>query len=240
MEESVVPILIGWHEIAVRLALTFLAGALIGVDRGEHRRPVGMRTTLLLSLAACVAMLQANEMMNSTGKSSDSFVVLDLMRLPLGILSGVGFIGAGAIVKKGDLVLGVTTAATMWFATVMGLCFGGGQKGLGIAAFALAMLVLTVMKWLEKQLPRQQNATVSVTFAAERVRESELREALVAEGRKIVSWANRYENGAKTQRVECKLRWRSRRSPDGTPAFVEQWAHRDGIAELEWRSVGND
>jgi len=55
--------------------------------------------------------------------------VMDLMRLPLGILTGVGFIGGGAIFKKGDLVTGVTTAATLWMVTVIGLCLGGGQLG---------------------------------------------------------------------------------------------------------------
>ncbi len=49
------------------------------------------------------------------------------MRLPLGILSGIGFIGGGAILQRGDLVMGVTTAATLWFVTVMGLCFGAGS-----------------------------------------------------------------------------------------------------------------
>ena len=69
--------------------------------------------------------------MNSVGKAPDSFVVLDLMRLPLGILTGVGFIGGG-ILKRGDSIQGVTTAATLWFVTVIGLCFGGGQNELGV------------------------------------------------------------------------------------------------------------
>jgi putative Mg2+ transporter-C (MgtC) family protein len=57
----------------------------------------------------------------------NSIVRLDIMRLPLGILSGVGFIGAGAILRRGDTVRGVTTAATIWLVTVVGRCFGGGQ-----------------------------------------------------------------------------------------------------------------
>jgi putative Mg2+ transporter-C (MgtC) family protein len=73
-------------------------------------------------------MLQANLLMYSVGKTPDSFVVLDLMRLPLGILSGVGFVGAGAILRRDNLVVGVTTAATMWFVIVMGLGFGGGNS----------------------------------------------------------------------------------------------------------------
>src|ERR1700678_3419655 len=125
------PVTIAWSDVALRLVLTVVAGTLIGINRGEHGRPAGMRTTLLVCLAASLSMIQANLLMNSVGKTHDSFVVLDLMRWPLGILSGMGFIGAGAILRKDNLVLGVTTAATLWFTTMMGLCFGGGQLGLG-------------------------------------------------------------------------------------------------------------
>src|ERR1700691_5552539 len=96
-----------WQQAALRLILTVAAGLVIGFNRGEHGRPAGMRTTLLVCLAASIAMIQANLLMNSVGKARDSFIVLDLMRLPLGILSGMGFIGAGAIVRKGNLVLGI-------------------------------------------------------------------------------------------------------------------------------------
>lgn len=132
------PTTLGWNEIALRLALTIVAGAVIGFDRGEHGRPAGLRTTLLVCLAASVAMIQTNLLLNTVGKRPDSFVVMDLMRLPLGILSGMGFIGAGAIVGRDRLVLGVTTAATLWFVTVIGLCFGGGQIILGLVSLGLA------------------------------------------------------------------------------------------------------
>src|SRR5271170_101184 len=96
------------------------------------------------------------------GRSSTSFVMLDLMRLPLGILSGMGFIGAGAILRKDDMVRGVTTAATLWFVTLMGLCFGGGQLRLGIAAFLLGMTVLSVFKWVERRVPQDREALIKL------------------------------------------------------------------------------
>lgn len=66
-----------------------------------------------------------------SGKVPGSFAVLDLMRLPLGILTGMGFIGAGAVFRKDGLVSGVTTAAMLWFVTIIGLCFGGGAMWVG-------------------------------------------------------------------------------------------------------------
>ena len=101
-----------WTDIAIRLALTVLASAIIGFDRGARGHAAGLRTTILAGLAASLSMIQANLLLSLDGKGSGSFAVMDLMRLPLGILTGVGFIGGGTILKKGDLVTGVTTAAT--------------------------------------------------------------------------------------------------------------------------------
>jgi putative Mg2+ transporter-C (MgtC) family protein len=106
------PLTLTWHDIALRLALSIIAGTIIGLDRGEHGRPAGLRTTLLVCLAATVAMIQTNILLAARGKTADSFVVLDLMRLPLGILTGMGFIGAGAVLKRDGLVVGVTTSAS--------------------------------------------------------------------------------------------------------------------------------
>ncbi len=137
-----------WNDIALRLVLTMLAGAIIGFNRGARGHAAGLRTTILVGLAASVAMIQANILLSVGGKAPDSFGVMDLMRLPLGILTGVGFIGGGAILKRGDLVTGVTTAATLWMMTAIGLCLGGGQLGLGIAATVLGVITLWALSWL--------------------------------------------------------------------------------------------
>jgi putative Mg2+ transporter-C (MgtC) family protein len=152
-----------WTDIAIRLALTILAGAVIGLNRGARGHAAGFRTTILVALAASVAMIQANILLPLGGKTQDSFAVMDPMRLPLGILTGVGFIGGGTIVKKGDLVVGVTTAATLWLVTVIGLCLGGGQLILGMAATVLAVITLWILRWVDRIIPRQHRARLIVT-----------------------------------------------------------------------------
>jgi len=126
-----------WLEITRRLALTLIGGVLIGLNRDERGRPAGLGTTTLVALAACLAMIEAHILLGTAGKPSTSFVTMDVMRFPLGILDGMGFIGAGAILKRGKLMIGVTTAATLWFVSVMGLCFGGGQMTVGLISLAL-------------------------------------------------------------------------------------------------------
>jgi putative Mg2+ transporter-C (MgtC) family protein len=156
-----------WSDIAIRLALTILAGAVIGFNRGARGHAAGLRTTILVGLAASVAMIQTNILLPMDGKTPSTFVVMDLMRLPLGILTGVGFIGGGAILRKGDLVTGVTTAATLWLMTVIGLCLGGGQLALGIVTTILGVVTLWWLKRVDVMIPWQHRAALTITCDAE-------------------------------------------------------------------------
>jgi hypothetical protein len=92
---SKMPTEIHWPAIALRLVLTALAGTALGMDRSRNGHPAGLRTTLLVTLAASIAMIQMNLLIPTIGKPPNSYAVMDLMHLPLGILTGVGFIGRG-------------------------------------------------------------------------------------------------------------------------------------------------
>ena len=175
-----------WEDIAIRLVLTMIAGAIIGFNRGVQGHGAGFRTTILVGLAAAVAMIQANILLSEAGKAADSFVSMDVMRLPLGILTGVGFIGGGTILKRGSLVTGVTTAATLWAMTVVGLCFGGGQLGLGATATLLGFTTLWVLKWLDVRIPREQSAMVVIQSGPNRSTSSELTDAIAPLGYKAM------------------------------------------------------
>ncbi|HEY6467555.1 MAG TPA: MgtC/SapB family protein [Candidatus Acidoferrales bacterium] len=228
------PTSLTWHDIALRLILDIVAAALIGINRDEYGRPAGLRTNLLVSLAACIAMIQTNLLINSTGKSSDSFVVMDIMRLPLGILSGIGFIGAGAIIKRADLVVGVTTAATLWFVTVMGLCFGGGQIYLGIAACVIGFVVLALVKRLEFIIPREHAGELTLTLPANGADEAEIAGLLKNSGFIVASHSiatSPQTGGPKT--VAWYIRWKGKRNEMSPPPVLRELANRPGIERVE-------
>lgn len=177
------PLTLTWEQIALRILLAAIASLLIGLNRDEKGHPAGMRTTMLVCLAACLAQLQANILLPTVGKTLSSFAVLDLERLPLGILSGIGFIGAGVIVKRdNNLVTGVTTAATIWFVSVLGLLFGGGQLRLGCAATALAIFILWGLKHAENYIPREQQGNLYLKLDANSPTEEELRKLILKAG----------------------------------------------------------
>jgi putative Mg2+ transporter-C (MgtC) family protein len=233
------PIHLEWSDIAIRLLCTSAAGFLIGFDRGEHGRPAGLRTVILVALAACIAMLQANLLMPTNGKQGDSFVVLDLMRLPLGILSGIGFIGAGAIVRRDNMVLGVTTAATLWFVTVLGLCFGGGQIVLGLAGLLIGMLVIAGLRQVESRIKQDRQGTLTVVTTPGGPTEEEIRANLIAQHYKIVSCALDYAAAGEHHEFTCNVSWRATAEDTTAPQIIRTLQNRSGVVSLAWEPQGH-
>jgi putative Mg2+ transporter-C (MgtC) family protein len=238
VEDAIMPVILDWKQIAIRLLLSVGAGLIIGFNRGEHGRPAGMRTTLLVCLAASLSMLLANLLMDSRGKAPDSFIVLDLMRLPLGVLSGMGFIGAGTIIRKGNLVQGVTTAATLWFVTIMGLCFGSGQLGLGLAALAIGWLTLWGLKHAEKMMRQDIRGTLTVVVGPESPGDTELQKQIVADGCTIVSWGMSVKGKDAPREIRCELQWRTAPRETLPPSAVIKLTSKPFIQRLSWQPQG--
>lgn len=149
-------------DLALRLILTLIACILIGLNRESAGHGAGLRTIVLVGLAACIATSQANILLGVTGKTDGSFATMDIMRLPLGILTGIGFIGGGVILKRGNMVSGITTAATIWAVTVIGICFGGGQYLLGSAGASLIILTLLLLRLVDMRVPRDHRGELVV------------------------------------------------------------------------------
>jgi putative Mg2+ transporter-C (MgtC) family protein len=231
------PVHIGWSEVAVRLLLTVIAGLLIGYNRTEHGKAAGLRTTVLVCLAASIAMIQVNLLLPMAGRASDSFVTNDLMRLPLGILTGVGFIGGGAILRRDNIITGVTTAATLWYVTVIGPCLGGGQIALGVAATALGLLALWMLERFELHLRREHRASLSLVLEGGTMTEDALRRRLEHAGLRIV--ATRIAASNAGQHRELSFDLREQRDPHQTspPPICETLAKEDGVSRIEWSGV---
>ena len=232
------PTEIHWPAIALRLLLTVIAGAALGMDRSRNGHPAGLRTTLLVTMAASIAMIQLNLLLPTNGKPHDSYVEMDLMRLPLGILTGVGFIGAGAIMKKDDMVLGVTTAATLWFSTVVGLCLGGGQLILGSVSTVLGYLALTALRVLERRIEEYQPATLVLVTSEFALAPAQLKSRLEAARFRIKSLSVDHSPAHQRQSIRCEVRWPARHGASDLPGILQELDHTPGLLHLSWRATG--
>lgn len=222
-----------WTDIALRLGCCFVACLLIGLDREWQERAAGMRTTILVGLAACFASLSANLMLSTQGLQSHDFARMDVLRLPLGILTGMGFIGAGAIMRRTDgLVRGVTTAATLWFVTVMGLCFGAGQLAVGGLALAFAIITLWGLKRAESWVHKWREATLVITLGREGPAEEEIKRAIHESGVRIRRMFVRHEPASERREYRFSL-WCAAH-PDEPPALVARLCAKPGVEQLDW------
>src|SRR2546423_3243772 len=140
-------------EMFLRLLMAFLAGFLVGWERESHGRPAGLRTNILACVAAALAMVVSEVLFaqSATATATGSWRP-DPARLGAGILTGIGFLGAGTILRHDNLIRGVTTAASLWFVTVLGLAFGSGLFVPGVIGLAIALMTLLSLPLVEKHI----------------------------------------------------------------------------------------
>jgi putative Mg2+ transporter-C (MgtC) family protein len=232
------PINITWLHITVRLICALIAGSAIGLNRSERGHAAGLRTSILVCMAACIAMLQVNLLLPLAGRTANSFVMNDLMRLPLGILSGMGFIGGGAIVRRDNFVVGVTTAATMWFLTMIGLCIGGGQVALGLVGAALGLLVLMGLKIVEENMQQDHQGKLLVAADTSGPSEEEIRSVVQGAGFKIAASYFTATQSSDVRELSCDVQWRAKPGETKIPDFVRALMARAGVARVAWAPQG--
>jgi putative Mg2+ transporter-C (MgtC) family protein len=134
-------------EFLPRLAVAFLIGGVIGAERQRRGKPAGLRTHVLVATASAVLMSLA-ELLHAELPSGAS----DPTRVAQGVLAGIGFIGAGTIVRQGDVVIGLTTAGTIWMAAALGLAAGAGFYVLAVSGTALSLFAINFLGRLDRWL----------------------------------------------------------------------------------------
>jgi putative Mg2+ transporter-C (MgtC) family protein len=137
-------------EITANLAAAWTAGSLIGIERSYNGRAAGFRTHALVGLAAAVAMTITLEPVVLSSAFPPGATRLDPTRIGQGVMTGVGFLGAGVIFKEGVSVQGLTTAACIWITAAVGMLFGLGMFYAGAIATTATLITLIVFRWLER------------------------------------------------------------------------------------------
>ncbi|HEY5999099.1 MAG TPA: MgtC/SapB family protein [bacterium] len=186
-----------WTDAATRLLLGTLLGGGIGLERQVHGRPAGFRTHLLVCVASVLLMIVSQSL--AGGEDGARF---DPGRLAAGAITGVGFLGAGVILKSGLSVHGLTTAACLWMVSAIGLAVGAGQHFVAVLGFAITLGSLWFLRYVELHLPRL--AYKHVTIVADRgVPEDRLRAAITGHGPRIsaVDYALDAQAGEVTYRL---------------------------------------
>jgi len=168
-------------EMTLRLAAALAAGGLIGIERSHRGRPAGFRTHALVCLASTLLMLVTVYQDLWFPQLAAGTLVLDPTRMAQGIMTGIGFVGAGAIIKEGYSVRGLTTAASIWVTASIGILTGIGFYFAAGVGTLLVLGTLSLFRWVEAKLPTETYATFMARFRRqEAISEPDLRR-MVAE-----------------------------------------------------------
>lgn len=133
-------------EIALKLLLAVALGGLIGLERESSHKPAGFRTNILICVGSAMMMILSGLLLQGKEGSGG-----DLTRIAAGVITGIGFIGAGTIIQSRGIVVGLTTAATLWAVGGLGLVIGSGHYLPAIIFTAIIILTLIIFRQIEGQ-----------------------------------------------------------------------------------------
>jgi len=148
-----------YGEFLIRILLASLLGALIGLERDKHGRAAGLRTHLLVSMGAAVFTILSEVISQDENAAG---ILSDPARIAAQVVTGIGFLGAGVIIKEGANVHGLTTAACMWGVAAIGMAAGGGYYGIAVIATVVALASLVFLKFFERFYAKDSYRTLSV------------------------------------------------------------------------------
>jgi len=175
-------------EAVLRMAACAVIGTVIGTEREMHGRPAGVRTHLLLCLGCGIVMIASNHFARAYADlTAENVVRLDPARLAYGVVAGIGFLGAGVIMKQGLKAHGLTTAATIWVTAALGLSMGMGMYAVAVCGTVMTMFGLTAMHGLDKLLPSHHYLKLHVSHEGQDGDDCAVQEAIEAGGGKVLS-----------------------------------------------------
>jgi putative Mg2+ transporter-C (MgtC) family protein len=206
------------HEelvIAVRLAVALVIGALIGLERSLHGRPAGFRTHSLVCLASALLMLVTVYQQKWMTEVPLEVLRTDPARMAQGIMTGIGFLGAGVIFKEGLTVRGLTTAASIWVTSAIGILVGIGFYFPAILGAAITLAVLAVFRMIENKLPTEFYSHHLIRFQRQAViGEDDLRKLIGGHGFSVANLSSRLTDEGKFFEYRMTIRSRDRHAAE--------------------------
>jgi len=184
-----------WLDVFIRLLVATVAGGIIGLERSYHGRPAGFRTHTLVSVASSLLMLVTLYQGSWFAVALPETVRIDPTRMAQGVMTGIGFLGAGVIMREGLTVRGLTTAASIWITAAIGILAGTGFMSAVIMGTVITIGTLTVFRKIEVLMPVQIYAYHTIVFSREKIMsEAEIRELLACHGFSVANVSYQMRN----------------------------------------------
>ena len=217
------------EQIILRLLIATILGAVVGLERERLEWAAGLRTHALVCVGAALFMIVSSFGFADVLGSPD--VVLDPSRVAAQVVSGIGFIGAGTIILRREIVRGLTTAASIWAVAAIGLAVGGGMYLAAIVATVLALVILAVVKPIEWRIFRHRRARqVNLTVDVQEISLSDIKAEIEAANLRLDRLVIRAGDSPEAERVEVFLARGS--SEEKLLSLMESLRRLAGVREI--------
>ena len=221
-------------DAVFRLLLAILLGGAVGLERESRGRPAGLRTHILVCLGATIIMIGSTHMGELTQVLPPaSRIQVDPGRIAAGVVTGIGFLGAGAIIRIGDLVRGLTTAGCIWFVVALGITVGQGLYALSIVSTVLALIALLALTQVERHIQPIVYRSVAVIATLTQVEgvERQCRTLLAERGVRVQDILHRLSVAEDRAEVTFKVSARHRLQ---SGEVLRAMATLEGVTEARW------
>lgn len=222
--------------ILAKLLLSALIGTLVGYEREAHGQAAGLRTNILVCMASCLLMLLSIHMaeiyMNLTDKS---IIRADPGRIASYAVAGMGFLGAGAIIKGKGSIRGLTTAASLWLVTAIGLAIGAGLFVPAIITTAVSVIILYNLKLLKPDIKHDRHTILIVKCCCEKRPLKEIKAILTEANSLKIKFLNYYEDRIE-QITTYKFRLLSKDNINWG-SIVGKILEIDSVLEISWEEA---
>ena len=216
-------------DMIFRIAVGAALGGSIGLERNRHGRPAGLRTHLIVALASATFMVVSAHFFYFQNYGATPGVAVDPSRIAASVVTGIGFLAGGAILKSGLTVQGLTTAAGLWLVASIGLCAGAGMYPEALAATVLGLAALTVFRVFEAKKDGMMHRKVTVTLAEGTRHIQPLLEGLGQGGAKVTDFDFEQPADGGQPRLTFEVEFPNARGTLGLIALLEAQAGVRGI-----------
>jgi putative Mg2+ transporter-C (MgtC) family protein len=214
-------------ELILRIVIATVLGAIIGYERDIHGRPAGLRTHAVVALASATFMVVSTHLAYYQDYKPTDFTTIDGSRIAASVVSGIGFLAGGAILRSGLNVQGLTTAAGLWMVAAIGLAAGGGLYLESLAATVLGVLVLTYLRRFEDKDDRvRRRLTLTLTDKAAPTDDLVARLTAADLLATVEGWNRENEKRQLTLAIRLPR-------PDGETRLVQLLENEPGVARMQ-------
>ncbi|MCX7917779.1 MAG: MgtC/SapB family protein [bacterium] len=213
-------------ELIKKVIISGVLSGIIGLEREKHGREAGLRTMILVGMGTTTILITSFQVYYIFANVQNNILRIDPARIAYGVVTGIGFLGAGVIIKDRKRIRGLTTAACLWFVTSIGLAVGVGLYFLSYFLTFISLLILYFLKLFEKNIPTDTYSVITIIGEEEKVSKDDIEKMIINNKFKILGTEIEKRIKKKEIKLVFNIRYSSKQKVE---KFLEEISKIEGL-----------